>query len=518
MPLTVGVTLLPRLGSPPLAAFVQSALAGETEPPDLIAVGIALGAAAADAEVPACPPLDSLLPASVGDLLAAYGFGRKPGEICESAIAIDGRVVRVLFLGTGDGSARALRRAGAELARRCGDDKVAVADVTGIEAGTGVQAFTEGALLGGYGFSARPDADGQHSDGQHSEDGADSTGGGEIRLLTSDPEAQSQQVSRAAVIAEAVAVARDLANTPSAVKSPEWLAAEAARLTAGRGVEVRIRAEQELAAEGFGGILAVGAGSVRPPRLIELSYHPAGADRHVVLVGKGITFDSGGLSLKPTDGMKLMKTDMAGGGAVIAVMSALSSLGVRARVTGLVAAAENMPSGSAYRPGDVISQFGGRTVEVLNTDAEGRLVLADALAYAVATLAPDQIVDIATLTGAARVALGGIRAAVYATSDALADALVGAGQASGDLLWRMPLEDGYRPALDSPVADVAHVAREHVGAGSIVAALFLRDFVPADTAWAHLDIAGPGRAAADDGELSKGATGFGTRLLLSWLS
>ncbi len=275
--------------------------------------------------------------------------------------------------------------------------------------GPAFQAFTEGALLGGYQFSLR----GQHatatastatrrpasdSDGQHSDsDGQPATatasqrrppGGGEIRLLTSDPEALSPQVSRAAVIAGAVAVARDLANTPSAGKSPQWLAAEAARLTAGRGVEVRIRAEQELAAEGFGGILAVGAGSVRPPRLIELSYHPAGADRHVVLVGKGITFDSGGLSLKPTDGMKLMKTDMAGGGAVIAVMSALSSLGVRARVTGLVAAAENMPSGSAYRPGDVISQFGGRTVEVLNTDAEGRLVLADALAYAVAHAGP----------------------------------------------------------------------------------------------------------------------------------
>jgi leucyl aminopeptidase len=186
-------------------------------------------------------------------------------------------------------------------------------------------------------------------------------------------------------------------------------------------------------------------------------------------------------------------------------------------VTGLIAAAENMPSGSAYRPGDVISQYGGTSVEVLNTDAEGRLVLADALAYAAESLAPDQIVDIATLTGAARVALGGIYAALYSTCDELAQALLAAGQASGDRLWRMPLEDDYRESLESPVADVAHVARDHNPAGSIIAALFLRDFA-AGVPWAHLDIAGPGRSAAADGELSKGATGFGTRLLLTWLA
>jgi leucyl aminopeptidase len=190
---------------------------------------------------------------------------------------------------------------------------------------------------------------------------------------------------------------------------------------------------------------------------------------------------------------------------------------VAVRVTGLIPAAENMPSGSAYRPGDVIEQYGGRTVEVLNTDAEGRLVLADALAYAAANLAPDRLVDVATLTGAARVALGSTHAALYATDKGLAAELLAAGQASGDLLWPMPLEDSYRTALESPVADIAHVPRDGQPAGSIVAALFLREFT-ADLPWAHLDIAGPGRAASDDGELSKGATGFGTRLLLTWLS
>jgi leucyl aminopeptidase len=449
--------------------------------------------------------LDSLLPASAEHVLAAYGHSGAPGELAESAISAGDGVARVVFVGVGDESPASLRRAGAEAGRKCGAGQAAVADLTGLTSADSVAAFAEGVLLGGYGFSLR------------SQPGDDA---GTMRLLVGDQLDYAGPVDRALAIAEAVAVARDLANTPSLGKSPQWLADEAARLTADRGVEVRIWPDGELAASGFGGILAVGSGSVRPPRLIELSYKPedAGQPRaHVVLVGKGITFDSGGLSLKPNDNMMAMKTDMAGGGAVIAVMSALAALGVRCRVTGLISAAENMPSGSAYRPGDVISQYGGTSVEVLNTDAEGRLVLADALAYAAEALAPDRIVDIATLTGAARVALGGIHAALYSTCDDLAAELIAAGQASGDRLWRMPLEDDYRKSLDSPVADVAHVARDHNPAGSIIAALFLREFT-AGIPWAHLDIAGPGRSAAADGELSKGATGFGTRLLLNWLT
>jgi leucyl aminopeptidase len=336
-------------------------------------------------------------------------------------------------------------------------------------------------------------------------------------LTGSDDQAAAAAIRRAAVISGAVELARDLTNTPSAVKTPQWLADAAADAVAEAEVSVRVWAEAELAEAGFGGILAVGAGSALPPRLIELSYVPAGATRHVVLVGKGITFDSGGLSLKSNDGMKLMKTDMAGGAAVIAVMSALARLGVRHRVTGLVAAAENMPSGSAFRPGDVLSQYGGRTVEVLNTDAEGRLVLGDAIAYADAELAPDQIVDIATLTGAARTALGRRYAALYATTDELADSLLAAGTASGDRLWRMPLPDDYASVLNSTVADLANVSSGNEGAGSIAAALFLREF-SGGRPWAHLDIAGTARAVADDGDLTTGATGFGTRLLLAYLA
>jgi leucyl aminopeptidase len=237
-----------------------------------------------------------------------------------------------------------------------------------------------------------------------------------------------------------------------------------------------------------------------------------------VLVGKGITFDSGGLSLKPPDGMKLMKTDMAGGAAVMAALSALGALGVRAKVTGLVAAAENMPSGSAMRPGDVLTQFGGRTVEVLNTDAEGRLVLADALAYADLTMDPDVLVDLATLTGAARISLGTTIGAVFTDDDDLAGALASAGEASGDRLWRLPLVDEYRDLLDSVVADLANIPTgRHRGPGAIAAALFLREF-SGGRRWAHLDIAGPARSTADDGETTKGGTGFGTRVLLRWLT
>ena len=539
MPLTVSASLLSPPGELPFSSYLSDLMAGEADPSDVLFVGVradAVTPAAADpvADGPvsggpvsggtAASGLDSLLPVPAEQLLAAFGHGGTAGEVAESAVAAGGQALRVAFLGLGDGSAAALRRAGAEAGRRCRAGKTGVADLID-RTPAEVAAFATGALLGGYQFSLRshPDED-AGSDGKA--DAAAATqrpaghpGGpdGALRLLVADAAACSGPVRRAEVIAAAVALARDLANAPSLGKSPQWLAAEAARLTADRGVAVRTWSADELGTAGFGGILAVGSGSARPPALIELSYDPPAAQQHIVLVGKGITFDSGGLSLKSNDNMMAMKTDMAGGGAVIAVMTALAELGVRSRVTGLVAAAENMPSGSAYRPGDVISQYGGTSVEVLNTDAEGRLVLADALAYAVTRLAPDQIVDIATLTGAARVALGGVHAAVYSTSESLAAALLEAGEASGDTLWRMPLADDYRPSLDSPVADIAHVARDHNPAGSIIAALFLREFA-AGTPWAHLDIAGPGRSTADDGERSKGATGFGTRLLLTWLA
>jgi leucyl aminopeptidase len=259
---------------------------------------------------------------------------------------------------------------------------------------------------------------------------------------------------------------------------------------------------------------------------VRLDHAPRQARGHVVLVGKGITFDSGGLSLKPNEGMATMKTDMSGGAAVLGVMSALQALQIGIKVTGLVPIAENMPGGDATRPGDVITHYGGRTSEVLNTDAEGRLVLADAIAYATTQLRPDIIVDIATLTGAATLGLGKRHGALYATTDRLRQSLAAAGDAGGERLWPMPIVEDYRDALESPVADLRNIAdqRKHYSGGSIIAALFLREFLTppgasgvVPPAWAHLDIAGPARADSDEDDVTKGATGFGVRSLLRWL-
>ena len=435
------------------------------------------------------------------DLLAHEDAKGEPGEIVRAPFRMGDGITEMLLFGVGDGSPSALRKAGATIARQVrGRGKVMVAAPSEAD-DDALAAFAEGILLASYDFRVG---------GSAKRPGAES-----ITVVTSAGAA----LERGAAVARAVALARDLTNTSSVEKCPQWLAERAEELAGEAGLTVRVRDENALATEGFGGLVAVGSGSSRPPRLIELTYEPDGAapDRHLVLVGKGITFDSGGLSLKSNEGMKTMKTDMAGGAVVIAVMSALRELGVPVKVTGLVAAAENMPSGSAMRPGDVIRHYGGTTSEVLNTDAEGRLVLADALAYADAELDPATVVDIATLTGAAKVALGLRHAALYATDDALAEDLIGAGRGSGEALWRMPLVDEYREAIDSDVADVANIGRGGFSAGSITAALFLREFA-GDRPWAHLDIAGPARATSDDGELTKGATGFGVRLLLRWLS
>jgi leucyl aminopeptidase len=510
LPIQARVTAATAAGPQPLGSYLRE-LAEDGQDPAVLAIPVrsANGSSQRPAPGAGAAELEAYLGVSPGEVIACEELTGRAGETAQSVIKLGRSPCAVLFLGVGDGSPAALRRAGAALGRRLPAGRTALSTAVLNEPDESVQAFAEGVLLGSYQFAMK-------SAGPAAAEPA------EARLLLAGPgdrhgPDRGEVVQRATVIAAAVALARDLANTPSMIKSPDWLAGEAVRVAQQHGLSSRIWAEAELTSSGFGGVLGVGSGSARPPRLIELGYHPAQATRHVVLVGKGITFDSGGLSLKPNDSMKQMKTDMAGGAAVIAAMSALASLGVRERVTGLVAAAENMPSGSALKVGDVIRHYGGQTVEVLNTDAEGRLVLADALAYADAALAPDLIVDLATLTGAARVALGSALGALYATDDGLASALLDAGTASGDRLWRMPLADDYRDGLDSPLADLANVARSGTRAGSIDAALFLREFT-GGRPWAHLDIAGAARSTSDDGENTKGATGFGTRLLLRWLA
>jgi leucyl aminopeptidase len=425
-----------------------------------------------------------------------------PGDV----VAVPAGERLLLAAGVGDGSPRDLRRAGAAIARRLKSVENAAITVVRGSSGAHVRALAEGLLLGGYSFKVtnNPKPDTLMT----------------VRLVVDRPSASAEALRAGIVTATATMLARDLANMPSSTKTPDWLARQAQSLARRSGLSVVVSDERQLRAAGFGGVVAVGMGSVNPPRLIELTYLPKDpVPGHVVLVGKGITFDSGGLSLKPNAGMLAMKTDMAAGGAVIATMSALRDLGVRVKVTGLVPAAENMPSGSAQRPSDVITQYGGTTVEVLNTDAEGRLVLADALAYADAKLDPDVVVDLATLTGAISRGLGKRHAGLFCTDERLANALVEAGEASGEGIWPMPFVDDYRDALDSSVADLSNVAvhgTQYKG-GAIIAALFLREFV-GRRRWAHLDIAGVGRAEADEHEVAKGPTGYGVRLLVHWLA
>jgi leucyl aminopeptidase len=331
-----------------------------------------------------------------------------------------------------------------------------------------------------------------------------------------DADTRKEAVGRALAVAGAGWLSRTLALVPSNLKNPAWLADQAADVAKRAGLGLTVWDEKALVKDGFGGIVGVGQASVNPPRLVRLDYTPRRGGRrapHVVLVGKGITFDTGGLSIKPRDNMMLMKRDMTGAGVVLAVMGALADLDCPVRVTGLMACAENSVGAGSIRPGDVLRHYGGRTTEVTNTDAEGRLVLADALAYAVAELRPDALLDVATLTGAMKIALGQRTGGFFASDDALAGALRVASLAAGEPLWRMPLVADYEDRIASKVADADNAG----GApGAITAALFLQHFT-GGVPWAHLDLASVGDSPTDEHEYTQGATGFGARALLHWL-
>lgn len=416
-----------------------------------------------------------------------------------AALPWDGLPPRLVLVGVGAGTPTDLRRAGAAVARAtAGLGRVAT--TVGSGQGEGARAFVEGYLLGAYKHPTA--ATGKAAPGP----------AGELVLLGDYPDVEPVRH-----LAAATWTARVLAVTPSSTKTPAWLADQAVAAARAAGLRTEVLGPAELAAAGFGGIVAVGAGSANPPRLVVVRYEPAGGDgRHVVVAGKGITYDTGGLAIKPRESMVAMKTDMTGAGVALATVLGAAALAVPHRVTALLPLAENAFGAQSYRPGDVVTVHGGTTVEIANPDAEGRMVLADVLAYAAAELDPDVLIDVATLTGAATMGLGQQHAALFTPDDDLAADLAAAGEAAGERLWRMPLVTEYRRSLDSQVADVRHVAEPGTSAGAVTAALFLQRFVGGRT-WAHLDIAGPARASKPAHEIPEGATGFGARALLRWL-
>ena len=438
-------------------------------------------------------------------------FDGKAGELIEIPITTTGKTTRLFIVGFGEGSIEECRKAGARIGRKVKSTGFCVYSAyAGIY--DAAVAHIVALSLSQYGWSLKS----SHS----KNDISAREKGATIFFFNAELEAA---VNRAKVLAEATWIARDLIHTPSNIKNPQWLAEQAQSLvkkSKSPDLKVSIKKGREL--DKFGGLRAVGNSSPNSlPRLIEIRYAPAESQSwpHVVLVGKGITFDTGGVSLKrPYDLMVAMKSDMAGAAAILAATIALAKIKPHVRITALMMCAENMVSGSAQRPSDVITQYGGTTVEVINTDAEGRLVLADGLAYANLELEPDYLLDIATLTGAATLGLGKQFAAMYSRNAALTASLHKIGERIGDRVWPMPLLDDYVPALVSPVADFNHDASaKSFSAGSVTAALFLEQFV-GNQNWVHLDIAGPARSDVDAGEFIKGGTGCGTRLLIEWIA
>ncbi|GGF24078.1 leucyl aminopeptidase [Subtercola lobariae] len=441
------------------------------------------------------------------------GFGGKKDEVVRvgAVTGIRARVVVLVGLGASTPTAESLRYAAGAATRR----------IRGLanfglglpaETATDVRAILEGAALGSYSYTAYrvKSLDARQQ-------------GAESIALATDLEASDAAVTAAIdaarEAARAVALVRDLVNEPPLDLYPETLVQRAVAAAEGLPVTLKVWAQAELEEGGFGGILGVGQGSTRGPRLLKVSYEPERASRHLALVGKGITFDSGGLSLKPPASMIGMKNDMTGAATVLAATLAVAALGLPVRVTAWLCVAENMPSGSAIRPGDVLSIYGGRTVEVLNTDAEGRLVLADGL-VAASEEHPDAIIDVATLTGAQVTALGN-RYVGTMGDDELVASVIASAKAVGETLWPMPLPAELRPLLNSDIADLQNVKPGNTAGGMLIAAIFLREFVgeKADGSgaipWVHLDIAGP---AVNGGEgygfTPKGPTGVTVRTLL----
>ena len=446
----------------------------------------------------------------VGELRGA-GYEASPGAVMRVPTrgAIPAPAVLVVGLGAAaDATLDTLRRAAAAAANAAERSPSLATSlhtaITGVDPTDAAQAVAEGLLLGSYRFTTyRSDARPFELEATtlHADEGA--------------VDAVRSGVEVATVTAGAALLARDLVNTPPQDKRPPALADRAVAEVEELPITARVLDEDDLLAGGYGGILGVGQGSLAPPRLVELIYAPDGATRHVALVGKGITFDTGGISLKPSQSMETMKMDMGGAATVLATIKAAAQLELPVKITALLALAENMPSGSATRVSDVLTMKGGTTVEVINTDAEGRLVLGDALVHA-SESEPDVIVDVATLTGAAVVALGERIGVLMASDDDLADALLHAGRAVGEPHWRLPLATAeYGERVEGAIADLKNSGSRN--AGTIFAGLFLHRFVGEGIAWAHLDVAGTAWSPENVGYLAKGGTGVPVRTLIAWL-
>jgi leucyl aminopeptidase len=469
---------------------------------DAIIIGIIRGP---DGPVlaPGAQDVDTALGGGLAATLSALGATGAQDEVTRIASAgkLPAPVVVAVGLGSIGGEQpadpEALRRAaGAAVRSLAGHSPRIAISLPARDAGE-AEAVATGALLGGYVFT------------RYRANGASAPA--EVTLLAGAD--VSAAVRRAEVLAGSVALVRDLVNTSPADLYPESFAAEAERVARAAGIEIEVLDDKALADGGYGGISGVGQGSVRGPRLVRLSYTRPGAARTVVFAGKGITFDSGGLSLKPPKSMETMKSDMGGAAAVLGALQAIAALEPEVNVVGYLPLAENMPGGRAQRPSDVITIYGGKTVEVLNTDAEGRLVLADALARS-AEDSPDLVIDVATLTGAQLVALGPRISGVMASDEEVCDGVVDAARRAGERAWPMPLPDELRKGLDSAVADIANVSADRNG-GMLVAGLFLREFVPDGVRWAHVDIAGPAFHEGEPyGYTPKGGTGAAVRMLV----
>lgn len=441
------------------------------------------------------------------DFLDGQGFA---AEVGQTQVVPDADGLPTILVGLGSDTDRSiddLRRAGGAIARAARTHRVVRTDVLGsigeLNPALAAQALAEGIGLGQYTYTVLK------SDPKPSllE---------EVHVVGKGGKRVQDALDLGSAIADAVSVARDLVNEPGGTLTPPAFAREAVSLGESYGFEVTVLDKPEIEAAGMGGLLGVNRGSEIDPRFLELRWVPEGKPRGAVaLVGKGITFDSGGLSIKPSDGMLTMKGDMGGGAAVVGAFCALSALRPRVEVRGYVPLTDNMTGGDAMRLGDVLRISNGKTVEVHNTDAEGRLVLADALSRA-SEAGPDAIIDLATLTGACMVALGDDRAGVMGSHDAWVEQVMAAGEAAGELSWRLPLPDEWRSKLDSDIADMKNISGTRYG-GASIAALFLKEFVGDGIPWAHLDIAGPAFSDHETCLETKGGTGFGVRTLLALL-